>query len=245
MAATMDKADVERIGAGLNRDLRLVDTIQWDVRNWSIAIRFWETHTSVDLSNSLALEIGSHHGGLSLWMAQHGAHVVCSDLNGTTHNAGELHTKHRVTELISYESIDATNIPYKDRFDIVFFKSVLGGIGLNDSKERQSRAVNEMHRALKKGGELFFAENLVASPFHRIFRRRFVKWGTEWRYVTIDEMNEFLAPFSKVKYRTIGFLGALGRTERQRAVLSWFDKHLISLLVPKSWRYIIAGVATK
>ena len=42
---------------------------------------------------------------------------------------------------------------------------------------------------------VFFAENLVASPLHTLFRRRFVKWGTEWRYVSLEEMHEFLLPF--------------------------------------------------
>lgn len=227
------------------RTIDLTDIIRWDVRNWSTAVKFWKDQTSINLSNCCALEIGSHHGGLSLWMAQHGARVVCSDLNGARREAEQLHRDHQVSGLIEYEAIDATNIPYEDHFDIIFFKSVLGGIGLNDQKERQTRAVSEMHRALKNGGELFFAENLVASPLHRLFRRKYVKWGNEWRYITLDEMNEFLGQFSKVTYRTIGFLGAFGRTEKQRDVLSWFDKYLVGPLVPKNWRYIVAGIATK
>ncbi len=228
-----------------NSVAHLTDTIQWDVRNWSTAVRYWEAHTSINLSNCLALEIGSNRGGLSLWMARHGARVICSDLNGPTREAEQLHREHQVSGLIEYEAIDATNIPYQEHFDIIFFKSVLGGVGVNDKKERQVMAINQIHKALKEGGELFFAENLVGSPLHKLFRKRFVKWGIEWRYVSLEEMGEFLAPFSKVTYRTIGFLGAFGRTESQRGILSWFDKYLIDPFVPSSWRYIVAGVATK
>jgi SAM-dependent methyltransferase len=178
-------------------------------------------------------------------MASQGATVVCSDLTGATAKAIQKHKQHGVSHLISYETVDATKIKYIEHFDIIFFKSVLGGIGANGNKERQAKAVGQMHKALKKGGDLFFAENLLASPAHNLFRRIFVKWGKEWRYVSLEEMHEFLSPFSAVTYRTIGFLGAFGRSERQRGVLSWLDRYLISPLAPSSWRYIVAGVATK
>ena len=225
--------------------VRADETVEWDVRNWAVALDYWRLHSSHDLSACLTLEIGSNRGGLSLWMARQGSRVICSDLNGPTREAEQLHREHQVSGLIEYEAIDATNIPYEGHFDIIFFKSVLGGVGVNDKKDRQVLAINQMHKALKEGGELFFAENLVGSPLHRLFRKRFVKWGIEWRYVSLQEMGEFLSPFSKVTYRTIGFLGAFGRNERQREVLSWFDKYLIDPFVPSSWRYIVAGVATK
>jgi hypothetical protein len=102
-----------------------------------------------------------------------------------------------------------------------------------------------MHAALRPGGVLLFAENLVASPIHRHLRRRFVAWGDRWRYVTIEEMNAFLGPFSTVRERTFGFAGAFGRTERQRSSLATVDATGLDRIVPAQWRYIIAGVATK
>ncbi|MCU1267780.1 MAG: hypothetical protein JWM21_4098 [Acidobacteria bacterium] len=221
------------------------DYIQWDVRNWSLALEYWRQQSGQDFAGCKALEVGSQNGGLSLWLALQGASVICSDLEGPTNAAIRKHQEHGVSDLVTYESVDATSIPYTNYFDVVLFKSVLGGVGVNDHKERQQKAVSEMHKALKTGGELLFAENLTGSTAHQFFRRRFVKWGRDWRYLSLRELDEFLSPFSKVTYRTIGFLGAFGRTERQREVLSWFDKYLIDPVVPTNWRYIVAGVATK
>jgi hypothetical protein len=102
-----------------------------------------------------------------------------------------------------------------------------------------------MHRALKPGGELFYAENLTASPAHKFLRRKFVRWGTNWRYVSIFEMKEFLSPFSSESHATFGFTGAFGRTESQRNCLGFLDQTIFDRLVPDKWNYIIAGVAKK
>jgi SAM-dependent methyltransferase len=225
------------------------DFVGWDVRNWSAALDFWLAHTKQKISGCSALEIGSSNGGLSLWLALQGARVVCSDVGPPSENAITRHRASGVSHLIEYRSIDAVQIPYEREFDIVLFKSVLGAVGMmpdsNAGKAAQAKAIAQMHRALRKGGELFFAENLIASPLHQFFRRRFVQWGSRWRYVSIAEMNGFLSPFSRVEYRTLGFAGAFGRGEAQRSALGTLDEGLLSHFVPERWRYIIVGVATK
>jgi SAM-dependent methyltransferase len=224
---------------------RLADLVEWDKRNWSAAPDFWQAHTQQDFSSCSALEVGSMNGGLSLWLALQGAHVVCSDIGPTAQKAIERHQASGVSHLIQYRSVDALEIPYKNEFDIVLFKSVLGSLGTIANKEGQARAIAQMHRALKKGGELFFAENLIASPFHRYFRRRFVEWGSRWRYVSVAEMKEFLSPFSDFQYRTLGFAGTFGRREIQRNILGLVDQTVLNHVVPESWRYIMVGVARK
>jgi SAM-dependent methyltransferase len=224
---------------------KLTDYIEWDVRNWSAALEFWKSNTSQDLSKCSALEIGCNYGGLSLWLASQGARVTCSDLNGPRPEAVEKHREAGVSDAIKYEAVSALEIPYREEFDIVAFKSVLGAVGRPITKGSQARAIREIHKALKWGGELFFAENLTASPAHRYFRRRFVKWGASWRYLTIAEMLEFLKPFSEVSYTTFGFTGTFGRSEKQRDVLGRMDKALFDRIVPPGWRYIMAGVARK
>src|SRR5262249_15564144 len=146
-------------------------------------------------------------------------------------DAMQRHQAAGVADRIQYRSIDTLEIPYKNEFDIVLFKSVLGALGCADSQEgraRQARAVAQMYQALRSGGELFFAENLVASPFHQFFRRRFVQWGTRWRYVSIQEMNDYLSPFSRVQYRTLAFAGTFGRTEAQRNFLGTLDQAMLN-----------------
>lgn len=228
----------------MNNSDDLLNYLEWEVRNWSRALDFWLAKSSQRLSDCKVLEIGSNRGGLSLWLASQGARVVHSDYNELKEEAFQRHQAGGLSHMIEYQTIDARDIPYTDHFDIVVFKSVLGAVGDGD-KEAQAQAIGEMHKALKKGGELFFAENAVASPLHMYLRRKMIKWGNWWRYVTIDEMKEFLSPFSETELCTIGFAGTFGRTETQRDWLARCDKALFEHIVPDSWKYIIAGVARK
>lgn len=227
-----------------NREERL-KYVEWDARNWSIALDFWLANSTKKLSECKVLEIGANFGGLSLWLASKGAKVVSSDFqdgSGVRSEAVELHKSSGLMHLIEHQAINALEIPYTEEFDVVVFKSVIGTM---ENKQSQKKAVGEMHKALKKGGELFFAENLVASPIHKFFRQKMVLWGTTWRYITIEEMNEFLAPFSEKKLRAIGFAGTFGRNEAQRNLFALGDKFLFEHIVPEKWKYIIAGVAKK
>ncbi len=218
------------------------DAIVWDVANWSRALRYWEREAAFSERPLHCLEVGAKGGGLSVWLALRGHAVVCSDFQKLPLEAEALARRHHVKHRIRFEDIDATRIPYESTFDIIAFKSVLGGIGRDDAVERQRAAIASMYRALRPGGRLLFAENLTASPLHALLRRRYIRWGTRWRYVTIDEMHAFLAPFSHVRLATTGFFGAFGRSERQRRALSLLDRLVI---VPPAWRYIVYGVATK
>jgi SAM-dependent methyltransferase len=219
--------------------------IEWDVRNWSAALTFWQQHSSINLAGCEALEIGTRNGGLSLWLASQGARVVSTDIEPPTPRAVRLHEINRRSDQIRYELMDATHIPYSGQFDVVVFKSVLGAIGRVGGSSMQQHAVDEMYKALKPGGELFFAENLLASPVHQFCRRRFVRWGSGWRYVAIGEMRRYLSRFSQLQYATVGFAGAFGRSERQRNFLSFFDRMVFDRTLPESWRYIMVGVARR
>jgi ubiquinone/menaquinone biosynthesis C-methylase UbiE len=222
------------------------DVIEWDVRNWSKSLNYWLEETSLELMDRKALEIGSRNGGLSLWLAKQGCKVTCSDVNGPSEKAKEIHQKHGIDHLVEYKGIDATNIPYENEaFDIVVFKSVLGGIGSNNNKDAQYKAINEIYRVLKPGGELFFAENLVASPLHTFLRKNFTSWGENWRYLSISEIEEFLNPFSDKKYLSTGFLAALGRSEKQRDILGLIDHLFVNKITPRNWKYIVVGLAKK
>jgi SAM-dependent methyltransferase len=226
------------------------DIIGWDIPNWSVALDYWRDHTTKQLESSYAMEIGSRFGGISLWAALQGMNVLCTDLDGATEEAIQKHRQYQVEDRIKYAAVDAMNIPYQAEFDIVLFKSILGGIGGFTTKENQVKAIREMYDALKPGGELWFAENLVASPFHQFFRDKFIKpkyksWGMSWRYITIPEMSEYLSIFENVSYTTVGFLGCFGRTPMQWSLFGNFDRAIGDKLVPPSWRYIAIGVARK
>lgn len=222
----------------------LTDVIEWDVLNWSLALDFWEQWSGLDLTNCLALELGAANGGLTLWLARQGVRVVCSDLHGPTPQARALHRKYGVEDLIEYRAIDATNIPYTSHFDLVIFKSMLGDIGRNDRTDLQAKVMEESFRALKVGGELWFAENLQGSVLHRL-ARRFIRRGTLWRYLSIGETRHLLKSFSGQQYMTAGFLGVFGRAGIFRNALGAIDRLACNRLFPDHWKYLIVARATK
>jgi len=227
----------------MNKELTK-DIIQWDTASWSKALNFWEKKANWKRVQN-GLEIGGREGGLSLWLALKGIETVCSDLQNTEATAKNLHVHHKVTKHITYKDIDATEIAFENHFDIVVFKSIIGGIGRNNNIEMQRKAFEQMHKALKPGGQLLFAENLLASSMHQNLRNKFVTWAESWRYVSLDEMHDFLKIFSSKEIHTTGFLGALGRSESQRQMLAKADNIVFNKVVPKNWNYIAYGIATK
>jgi SAM-dependent methyltransferase len=222
----------------------LKDVIDWDIINWSRTIPFWEKNLDINGKNLSCLELGGRKGGLSLWLALKGNNVICSDLNSPESDASELHKKYRIDSRITYQSIDATNIPFDNHFDIITFKSILGGISRDGSDAKKKATMEQIYQALNKGGKLLFAENLEGSGLHKYLRKRFISWGKEWNYLKLEEIPEVFSSFNKITYVTIGFWGAFGRTEKQRAILGRLDG-MMERLIPSRMRYIVIGIAEK
>ncbi len=226
-------------------DKKLIDDIiEWDVVNWSKSIIFWKRKIDLKDKNYSCLELGGRRGGLSLFLAENGNNVICSDLESPEEFASDLHKKYGYESRISYQSIDATRIHYENKFDIVTFKSVLGGISRNGNNKLKKITLDEIHKSLKPKGKLLFSENLEASFIHKFFRKRFVTWGAEWNYLKYSEIEELFSSYSKLEYITVGFWGTFGRTEKQRKFLGRID-NVFEKIVPKSKRYIVVGIAEK
>lgn len=216
--------------------------IEWDVGTWSRALPLWEDSVGSSLRGKRGLEVGGRGGGLSLWMARKGCDVVCSYYNEDIGGAKALHRAHGVAERVVYEEIDATAIPYRDHFDLIMLKSVLGGIGAYGRPDRQREALRQIHKALKPGGLFLFAENIVGTPLHRLPRA--IKWRGGWRYLTIDEMQTMLADFVELRFATTGLLALFGLSEGQRRLLARLDATFCHRL-PVSWHYVMYGAARK
>jgi SAM-dependent methyltransferase len=223
--------------------LPLQKVLFWDVVNWSACLDLWEPYVAGDSLE--CLEIGAGNGGLTLWLASKNHRVLCSDIRFPGPAVHDLHASHSVASRVSYEAIDATQIPYAERFDVVVFKSVLGRILAKCGTQGVGQAVFNMHQALRPGGRLLFAENLRGSWLHRVSRRTLLKRGPpSWQYPTAEQLRSSLRVFTFVDYRLAGFLGAFGRNERQRRWLGRVDRAIVTL-VPRNCRYIMFGVATK
>jgi SAM-dependent methyltransferase len=178
-------------------------------------------------------------------LAWEGANVTSTDLNGPRLEAVEKYQAYGFANKIRCEAVNALDIPYTEAFDIVVFKSILGVIGDPCTKATQAAAIGQIYKALRPGGELYFAENLAASPIHRFLRRKFVGWGTTWRYPSMEEVIQYLDVFPSVQFGTFGVTGVFGRTESQRSMLATVDHAVFDRVLPSHWKYIIAGVARK
>jgi ubiquinone/menaquinone biosynthesis C-methylase UbiE len=195
-------------------------------------------------ARSSVLEIGARRGGVSLYFALRGAaNVVCSDLHGPEPIAREVHRRHGVEGQIVYLGADATRLPFVDNsFDVVVSKSVLGGIGSHSHRDHVEAALAEVHRVLRPGGWFCFAENLDGTAWHRLSRRVCTSWGRRWYYFELAEFRQLLNQFDDIHFATHGFLGVLGRSEKQRCLLGRLDD-MIAPLLPRSQHYLVYGVA--
>lgn len=221
------------------------DIVEWDVKNWWRAIEFWESKEADSFQGKKVLDIGGRSGGLSLYWALKGADVICSDISEDGfEKAKRLHEKYGVENHIRYEVIDATQIPYENEFDVICFKSVLGGVGYDDNYDRQKQMMRNIYAALKDEGRLYFCENLIASPIHQTARKRYVGWGKRWRYLKLQEICELTEDFSEVNKKTIGFFGVFGRkrwlSETLGEIDGCFDRY-----IKGEWRYIVTCVCNK
>lgn len=222
----------------------LKDILGWDVRSWSRALYSWDRHLEKMDRPLKGLELGGNKGGLSLWLGMNGVDVICSDLQDSEKNAKPLHLKYRQTG-IRYQDLSALELPFENELDIVVFKSILGAINRENIPGVEARVFQQIHKALKPGGRLFFAENMQASALHRKLRKKFVPWGGGWNYLSQETLEECLSPFSEVEYRTTGFLATMGRSEGQRNFLSLLDSMFFNALMPSQWRYLGFGTAVK
>ncbi len=155
-----------------------------------------------------------------------------------------LYTHLTLRNTINYQSINATAIPYENYFDIVTFKSILGGISRNKNGYLKQQTIDEIHKSLKSNGVLLFAENIESSFLHKLLRKKFVNWGNDWNYLGISEVEILFSSFKSIDYITVGFFGAFGRSEKQRHLLGILDS-VVEKFIPKRMRYILIGIATK
>ncbi len=219
--------------------------IEWDVRNWSRCLSFWiPALARLDRETARVLALGERNGGVSLWFALQGFHVICSDFGGPTAKAQSLHREFGVSSLVNYADIDVFAIPFQDAsFDIVACKSVIGGLKKEhkDAATRtlanQALAVSEIHRVLKPGGRFVGAENLSGSWMHRLTRRAARGGRVGWRHFKRRELLDLFAEFEAVDMECFGFLGTRNK-HFGLDKLTGFADAMLSPMLPKDWLYI-------
>ncbi len=146
---------------------------------------------------------------------------------------------------IEYRDIDVLVIPWTEHFDVIVFKSVIGGIHPANIAA-QLKAMGQILAALKPGGVLLFAENVSGTWMHRLgralaFRRR----SDSWRYPALREMRQLLQGFSSYELHSTGVVALFGTRESSRAALARADSAVFNPFVPASWKYVAYGSAIK
>ncbi|MDR2410144.1 MAG: class I SAM-dependent methyltransferase [Bacteroidales bacterium] len=237
----------------ISETVKITDIIEWDKSNWAKALPFWEQHLKnggmIDetriLENQNVLELGGRRGGLSLWAASLGANVTCSDLENPEKIASSIHNKYpELRKLIKYESVNALDIHYENCFDMICFKSVLGRVAsIHEGADR--KMLTQIHKALKDGGRLLFAENLTATSFHMWARKKLRNWGESWKYQCLENLYKLCSEYFDQEYRTVGFVGAFGLNENMKVFLGHIDTVLFDWSLPENRRYIFINFCIK
>ena len=227
------------------------DILGWDITNWSQSIDLFDKSLNYkNIKNVLELGASEQSGGYSLFFANKKLNVTCSGLINPTEKLISIHQKHGCYKYIDYKSIDATNILIDEKFDVVCFKSMLGGICRGNNKQKAEIVFNQIDKVLKPNGHLVFAENLVSTWFHMYTRNI---WGDcigkksgNWYFFSLDELIALLDKhYEVVSYSTTGFLACFGRNEWQKNILGFLDKNIINHIIPQKWNYIFFGVFKK
>lgn len=226
------------------------DIIEWDVPNWSQLIKYWTPVLEKLPKDSKVLAIGERNGGLSIWLALLGFEVLCTDREGPTEKARELHKKYNVADKIKYGEMDIVN--HNDptpQFDIIIAKSVIGGLKA-DHKDKstrnfdvQLRAVNNIYNMLKPGGYFLSAENTQGSVLLQLIRKMKGK-DKGWRHFSSAEIPKLYNKFSDVQTDTFGVLPTLFSNTAINNLVFSINKYLLAIL-PKSVKYISFTAARK
>jgi SAM-dependent methyltransferase len=227
------------------------DIFGWDIRNWSRALELWERQLKDLPPSADCLEIGTaNNGGLALWLSIMGHKTTCLNLVDSFDAVRSVHQQYDLPSQPEYHVQNAFDLDAEEAYDVIAFKSLLGGMASaskseDHALERLRPFFARLHKALKPGGVILFADNLRGSWLHQVTRNHFVQWAKGWHYLKAGSLESLFDDFDEVHHESGGFLGCMGRTEGQRNALARLDQALFEPLMPRSWHYFAYGWARK
>jgi ubiquinone/menaquinone biosynthesis C-methylase UbiE len=216
--------------------------LRWDADTWGIGLQYILDKLQ-EGNGKKVLELGCNYGGISVCLLQKKNYsIICSDIEDPSEKVINEHPEVKNNKNLTFDIVDGLKIKYADNnFDLIIFKSVLGHI---TPIEKQQQFIDEIYRVLKPGGTFCFLENGKASGLHQFARKRFVKWGHSWRYITIDEMKNFLGSFKSIDIKACGFFTAFIKSGILHRLAYIADKICLPF-IPVKMRYVMYGIAIK
>lgn len=214
--------------------------LEWDVLTWSKGLSFWN-YKIKEKNFKTVLEIGCGKGGICYFFIHYSnfKKITGSDLNSNFQDIYNLKKNQKFT----YKKIDALNTNFPDKhFDVVCFKSVLGGIARENQNLKLELVMKEINRVLKENGELLFMENLKGSLIHAQIRKMFRPWGKSWNYISFSELNNYFKVFKQHEIKTFGFFSAFAPNNTLIKKIFYLIDHLF---IFKNLNYMCYGYAKK
>ena len=235
----------------MNRNIQNIiqKSIGWDVGTWKKSIDFFDHYIDYNnINTALELGAGSKNGGYSLYLAYKGINVLCTNVIEVSNETKMIHKQFNLSDFINYDVINALDMPKNKQYDLVVFKSVLGGLARNNQVHVAEKAIEQIYKSINKNGLLVFAENIEGTFLHKFFRNKFSygKDGSGWKYFNIDDLIKIVnKKFDICNYDTNGVIACFGRTEFQRNLLSKFDNYIFNRITPQKYKYVFMCVCRK
>lgn len=154
-----------------------------------------------DLKGKRILELGCGPGGTAVIFAQKGAQVLAVDLSqDEVEKTIQIAREYGVSDRVRAVVMNAENLACQsEAFDFVFSKSVLV---LTD----QEIVAAESARVLKRDGKAIFLENLKYHPFVYLYRKLFLPYSANVRYISQRDIERIGRHFSFLDHREFHLL---------------------------------------
>ena len=208
------------------------------IRGWKMRRAF---EMMGDLPGKRLLDVGCGPGTYTAVLATMGANTWGFDISPVAIERAKITAEaNGVADRCHFQVASATDIPFdRETFDIVFCGQVIHHLW------KYPNVDSELHRVIKPGGILVFAEGIRSNPVYNAVRdlkrwakREEPKGDIDWEY---EDVMNFAAKFREAHiefyYLTLSFKDVIGRSRNQVLpirtifyVLDHFDEFLLRSL---------------
>ena len=171
--------------------------------------KFWKEWALQRCKGKKVLDYCCGNGGVSIFLAKHGANVVGIDISEVSvENSRLLAIREDMDRNATFHVMDAEHMTFDDNsFDIIMCMGILHHLDVR-------LAFPELARVLKPDGKIFCGEPLAYNPLIQLYRKRTPHLRTEWEakhiltFRDLDLARRFFGQID-VKFFNIATLAAV------------------------------------